>query len=400
MPHDTPPTTSRLSRRGLVIAGVAVVLGLGFVVSNGIASRGATDVHLRDWTETQAVPTVSVVTPGTGTNKSFLDLPGRLEAYARAPIYARVSGFLKTFKVDIGAPVKAGELLAEIEAPDLDQQLLQARATLASNQASEQLAKITAQRWQSLVGTNAVSRQAADEKTGDLTLKEALSKAAQANVDRLVVLADFKRIVAPFDGIITTRNTDLGALINADSSNGLALFVVSDVKKLRLNISVPQNYVPAIKLDTKVQITVPEYPGKTYEGVVEASSRAVDAASGATRMQVVVDNTAGELMPGAFANVRINLPQNVKALSIPAGALIIDQAGLRVATVDANDKVQLKKVTIARDLGQIVEIGTGLAAGDRVIDSPPDGLADGDAVRVVSGNAPAKPAATPQEKKS
>jgi RND family efflux transporter MFP subunit len=398
MPHDTPTTTSRLSRRGLVIAGVAVVLGLGFVVSNGIASRGATDVHLRDWTETQAVPTVSVVAPGTGTNKSFLDLPGRLEAYARAPIYARVSGFLKTFKVDIGAPVKAGELLAEIEAPDLDQQLLQARATLASAQASEQLAKVTAQRWQSLVGTNAVSRQAADEKTGDLTLKEALSKAAQANVDRLVVLADFKRIVAPFDGIITTRNTDLGALINADSSNGLALFVVSDVKKLRLNISVPQNYVPAIKLDTKVQITVPEYPGKTYEGVVEASSRAVDAASGATRMQVVVDNTAGELMPGAFANVRINLPQTMKVLSIPAGALIIDQAGLRVATVDANDKVQLKKVTIARDLGQVVEIATGLAADDRVIDSPPDGLANGDAVRVVNGNA-AKPAA-PQDKKS
>jgi RND family efflux transporter MFP subunit len=212
------------------------------------------------------------------------------------------------------------------------------------------------------------------------------------------VLADFKRVVAPFDGVITTRNTDLGALINADSSSGLALFVVSDVKRLRLNISVPQNYVPAIKLDTKVQITVPEYPGKTYEGVVEASSRAVDAASGATRMQVVVDNAAGELMPGAFANVRINLPQTMKVLSIPAGALIIDQAGLRVATVDTNDKVQLKKVTIARDLGQVVEIATGLAADDRVIDSPPDGMANGDPVRVVNGNA-AKPAA-PRDKKS
>lgn len=383
MPRDTPPTTSRLSRRGLVIAGIIIVAGLGFVVSSGIASRGATDVRLREWTEAQAVPTVSVIMPGRGGNKSSLDLPGRLEAYARAPIYARVSGFLKTFKVDIGAPVKAGELLAEIEAPDLDQQLLQARATLASAQASEQLAKVTAQRWQSLVGTNAVSRQASDEKTGDLSLKEALTKAAQANVDRLAVLADFKRVVAPFDGIITARNTDLGALINADSSNGLALFVVSDVKKLRLNINVPQNYVPAIKLDTKVQITVPEYPGRTYEGVVEASSRAVEAASGTTRMQVVVDNKAGELMPGAFANVRINLPQNMQALSIPAGALIFDQAGLRVATVDADSKVLLKKVTIARDLGQIVEIGTGLAAGDRIIESPPDGLANGDPVRVV-----------------
>ena len=387
MPRDTPPTASRLSRRGLVIAGIVIVAGLGFVVSSGIASRGATDVRLREWTEAQAVPTVSVIMPNSGGNKSSLDLPGRLEAYARAPIYARVSGFLKTFKVDIGAPVKAGELLAEIEAPDLDQQLLQARATLASAQASEQLAKVTAQRWQSLVGTNAVSRQASDEKTGDLSLKEALTKAAQANVDRLAVLADFKRVVAPFDGIITTRNTDLGALINADSSNGLALFVVSDVKKLRLNINVPQNYVPAIKLDTKVQITVPEYPGRTYEGVVEASSRAVEAASGTTRMQVVVDNKAGELMPGAFANVRINLPQNMQALSIPAGALIFDQAGLRVATVDADSKVLLKKVTIARDLGQIVEIGTGLAAGDRIIESPPDGLANGDPVRIVENAA-------------
>ena len=387
MPRDTPPTASRLSRRGLVIAGIIIVAGLGFVVSSGIASRGATDVRLREWTEAQAVPTVSVIMPNSGGNKSSLDLPGRLEAYARAPIYARVSGFLKTFKVDIGAPVKAGELLAEIEAPDLDQQLLQARATLASAQASEQLAKVTAQRWQSLVGTNAVSRQASDEKTGDLSLKEALTKAAQANVDRLAVLADFKRVVAPFDGIITTRNTDLGALINADSSNGLALFVVSDVKKLRLNINVPQNYVPAIKLDTKVQITVPEYPGRTYEGVVEASSRAVEAASGTTRMQVVVDNKAGELMPGAFANVRINLPQNMQALSIPAGALIFDQAGLRVATVDADSKVLLKKVTIARDLGQIVEIGTGLAAGDRIIESPPDGLANGDPVRIVENAA-------------
>jgi len=189
--------------------------------------------------------------------------------------------------------------------------------------------------------------------------------------------------VAPFDGIVTTRNTDIGALINADSSAGLALFVVSDTQKLRLTVSVPQNFVPAVKLNTKVEITVPEYPGKVYAGVVEASARSVDPASGTTRMQVVVDNAAGELMPGAFATTRIQLPENAQALSIPAGALIFGQAGLRVAVLDANDKVKLMRVTIARDLGQMVEIGSGLARDDRVIESPPDGLSDGDPVRVV-----------------
>jgi membrane fusion protein (multidrug efflux system) len=252
------------------------------------------------------------------------------------------------------------------------------------------LATVTAGRWQQLGGANTVSRQTVDEKTADLTVKQALTKAAQAAVDRLEVLYSFKRLTAPFDGIVTVRNTDIGALINADSSAGLALFVISDITRLRVSVSVPQNYVPAVRINTKVQITVPEYPGKTYSGVVDASSRAVDAQSGTTRMQIVVDNSSGELMPGAFANTRIELPANLQALSIPAGALIFDQKGLRVATVDANSKVVLKPITIARDLGQVVEIASGLVAGDRIIDSPPDGLADGDPVRVVT---PAKPAA-------
>jgi RND family efflux transporter MFP subunit len=356
-----------------------------FVVVNGVWSRNASEAKLKETTDLMSVPTVALIEPGFGGNKSFLDLPGRLEAYSRAPIYARVSGFLKAWYVDIGASVKAGQLLAEIEAPDLDQQLLQAKAALASAQAAETLASVTAQRWKTLGGSNAVAKQTVDEKIGDLTVKQALTKAAQANVDRLLVLSDFKRVVAPFDGIVTTRNTDIGALINADSSAGLALFVISDTQKLRLNVSVPQNYVPAVKLNTKVEITVPEYQGKVFYGLVEASARSVDAASGATRMQVAVDNRAGELMPGAFANTRIQLPENSKALSIPAGALIFGQKGLRVAVVDANGKVTLKNITIARDLGQVVEVGSGLERTDRVIESPPDGLSDGDPVRVVAG---------------
>ncbi len=387
---SAPPPQPR--RRGLAFAGLVGLGVVAFVVASGLWNRNSSEAKLKEWTDTQAVPAVSVVAPANSANQSSLDLPGRLEAYTRAPIYARVGGFLKAYYVDLGASVKAGQLLAEIEAPDLDQQLLQAKASLASAQAAEALATVTAGRWQQLGGANTVSRQTVDEKTGDLTVKQALTRAAQAAVDRLEVLYAFKRITAPFDGVVTARNTDVGALIGAESSSGLALFVISDIQRLRLTVSIPQSYVPAIKLNTKVNITVPEYPGKAYSGVVDASARSVDAQSGTTRMQIVVDNSSGELMPGAFANTRIELPVNLQALSIPSGALIFDQKGLRVATVDANNKVVLKPVTIARDLGQVVEIATGCASTDRCSDCPPDGLLDGETVRVVS-QTPTKAAA-------
>jgi len=255
MAPDAPPR--RVPRRGLAISGLIAALVLLFVVVNGIWSRNSNSARLKELADSEAIPTVAVITPQIAANRSSLDLPGRLEAYSRAPIYARVSGFLKAWYVDIGAPVKPGQLLAEIEAPDLDQQLMQAQAALASARAAEALAAVTAQRWQTMGNTNAVSKQTVDEKIGDLTVKQALAKAAQANVDRLNVLSDFKRVTAPFDGIITARNTDVGALINADSSAGLALFVVSDISKLRVTVSVPQNFVPAVKMNSKVTITVP-----------------------------------------------------------------------------------------------------------------------------------------------
>ena len=389
-PESVPVRKPR--RRGAALAGIVAVLVLVVVVMNGVWERKSSAARLREETDAETLPSVSLVLPSATANVSQISLPGRLEAYYRAPIYARVSGFLKAWYVDIGGQVKAGQLLAEIEAPDLDQQLMQAKGALASSEAAEALAKVTAQRWTTLGQSNTLSRQAVDEKTGDLSVKEANTKAAKANVDRLEVLAAFKKVTAPFDGVVTTRNTDVGALINADSSAGLALFVVSDVKKLRLSINVPQNYVPAVPINSKVDITVPEYPGKIYKGLVEASSRSVDATSGTTRMQVVVENGSGELMPGAFANTRVELPQNLQGLSIPAGALIFGQQGLRVATVDADNKAVLKTITIARDLGQVIEVATGLSADDRVIESPPDGLATGDLVRVVKGS-PAKKAA-------
>ncbi|HJT99309.1 MAG TPA: efflux RND transporter periplasmic adaptor subunit, partial [Rhodanobacteraceae bacterium] len=288
----------------------------------------------------------------------------------------------KSWKVDIGAPVKGGQLMAEIETPDLDQQLLQAKADLATAQANAALAETTAKRWKSMLGSDSVSKQEVDEKEGDFNAKQAMVKAAQANVDRIQALKGFTRIVAPFDGVVTARNTDVGALINVGGAAGQELFVVSDTKKLRVYVSVPQNYVPSIPPGTKATITVPEHPGRKYEATVESSSQSVNVASGSTLMQLGVDNASGELLPGGFANVSLELPRNVAALRVPSSALLFDKNGLRVATVGADNKVQLKKVTIARDLGQFIEIGSGLTPEDRVIQSPPDGLADGDLTHV------------------
>jgi len=382
-----------VSRGKLRLVGLLALIVAAAIVVSGLVTRANGHARLRQWTDEQAVPTVAVVAPGTQGEGATLDLPGRLEAYARAPLYARISGYLKSWKADIGTPVKAGQLLAEIETPDLDQQLAQARADLANAKANADLAVTTARRWQSMVATGAVSKQAADEKSADAEAKLALVKSAQANVDRMITMKGFARIVAPFDGIVTARQTDVGALINAGASGaGQELFVVSDTKKLRVYVSVPQTYVPSIPPGTKATITVPERPGAKYEATVEASSQAVNVASGSTLMQLAVDNASGELLPGGFANVSLDLPHNA-ALNVPSSALIFDKSGLRVATVGADGKVVLKQVTIARDLGKVVELGSGLAPGDRVIESPPDGIADGDVVRVAEKDAAKAPPA-------
>jgi len=380
MPSDIP--APNISRRALRIAGVLALIVAIVLVVVGVVTRASGNARLRAWTQEQAVPTVSVVTPGTQGDATSLELPGRLEAYSRAPLYARVSGYLKSWSADIGTPVKAGQLLAEIEAPDLDQQLLQAKADLASAQANAALAQATATRWQQIVQSGAVSKQDVDEKVGDYKAKQALVNSAKANFDRVQALKGFTRITAPFDGIVTARQTDVGALINVGSSAGQELFVVSDTRKLRVYVSVPQNYVPSIPPGTKATMTVPDRPGKTYSATVESSAQAVNVASGSTLMQLGVDNANGELLPGGFANVSLDLPRNAQALNIPASALMFDKSGLRIATVGADNKVVLKPVTIQRDLGSIIELASGIEPGDRVIESPPDGIATGDAVRI------------------
>jgi len=372
-------------------AGVAAIL----VVVTGIRAREDTNARLRQWTDDQAVPTVAVVLPDARALRPTIDLPGRLEAYYRAPIFARVNGYLKSWSADIGAHVKAGQVIAEIEAPDLDQQLLQARADLASQEASAKLSEATLARRRTLLASNFVSMQEIDERTADLSNKKAAVNASQANVERLEALAGYKKITAPFDGVVTARDTDVGALINAGGGSGPPMFVISDISKLRVYVNVPQNYVPQIRIGAKAVISVPEYPNRTFPATVEASSQSVDVNSGTTRMQLVLDNTGGELMPGGYASVRLSLQRDKEPLHIPASALIFNQNGLRVATVGPDDRVLFKTVTIARDLGRDIELSSGLATDDRVIVAPPDGIADGDEVRIAGdaakGNDKGKP---------
>ncbi len=393
MPPDSAPSV--LSRRGLTIAGISAASLAAIVVVMGLTSRKMADAKLNEWTEARALQTVAVALPDTRGKRTTLDLPGRLEAYTQAQLYARVSGYLKEWKTDIGTPVKAGDLLAEIDAPDLDQQIMQAQASLASAQANLTLAQATLQRGQQLINSGAVSKQDLDQRAADSANKDGLVKSAQANLERLRVLEKYKRITAPFDGLVTVRTTDVGALINAGAA-GAPLFVVSDTSKLRVYVNVPQTYVPNIRMGTKAKLSVPEYPGRTFPAVVEASAQAVDVASGTTRMLLIVDNADGQLMTGGFTNVSFELPHPEVAINVPASALIFNQTGLQVATVDNGNRVVLKKVTIARDLGREVEIGSGLTAEDRVIESPPDGVASGDQVRIAEAPQKAGVAGKPE----
>src|SRR4051812_34396177 len=303
------PTEQRppVSRRKLGLFGVVALIGAGLIVATGIRAREESGSKLKEWTDNQAIPSVAVAFPNARALNPTIDLPGRMEAYSRAPIFARVSGYLKSWSVDIGAKVKAGQVIAEIEAPDLDQQLLQARADLASQQASARLSEATLARRKSLIASNFVSMQEIDERTADLSNKNAAVNSGQANVERLEALAAYKKISAPFDGIVTSRDTDVGALINAGGGSGPPMFVISDVGKLRVYVNVPQNYVPAIRIGAKAVISVPEYPGRTFLATVEASSQSVDVGSGTTRMQLGLDNADGALMPGGYAGVRLSL---------------------------------------------------------------------------------------------
>ncbi|WP_266183300.1 efflux RND transporter periplasmic adaptor subunit [Dyella humicola] len=392
LPESTP------SPRRLRLAAAIAAVVFGSIVVIGVATRLTEARSLRQWTDAQAIPTVVISTPEPNNGKSPLELPAQMDAFTNAPIYARTSGYLKSWNKDIGAQVKAGDLLGVIDTPDLDQQLLQAQADLASARANAALAATTAKRWQELRATDSdsVSQQSVDQYNGDYAAKQAQVNSAQANVDRLKALKSYARILAPFDGRVTARNTDVGALITADSSgSGTPLFAISDTSKLRVYVRVPQVYAPGIHRGDEATLTVPEYPGKTFTAKVEADARAIAPTSGTTLVQLLVDNPDGRLLPSSYASVSFNVTSDTQGVRVPAEALIFDDKGLHVATLDANDHVQFKTVTIRRDFGKTVELGSGLGPTDRVIDNPPDGLAVGDPVRIAKNT---QPAAKPHEK--
>ena len=381
MPADLresdPGLLRRLKWTGIVVAVLALV-----VIVAGLTSRLLAGRAVAHWTADQTIPTVGTVLPLVSRGGSTLVLPGTLQALYSAPIYARVPGYLRAWYKDIGAPVHKGDVLATIETPELDQQIEQAKADLANAMASRAFAQSSASRWNSLLTLDAVSKQEAEEKTSDLQGKTALVAAAKANLDRLNDLKGFARIVAPFDGVVTSRSVDVGALINAGAeSNSSPLFTVADVHNIRVYVSVPQSYSAQIKPGVSAALTLPEYPGRTFVALLDASANAISDKSDTLLVEFLADNREGALKPGDYAQVTINIPQAGNIVTVPASALIFDRNGLHVATVNGADRIVMKPIKIARDLGTAVEINSGLRRNDRVVDNPPDSLTNGDLVR-------------------
>jgi membrane fusion protein, multidrug efflux system len=389
MSHDatiaTPTRTPRLGRAvriGLAVAVLATIAGI---------SVRAYDYHrVAKWTDAQLTPSVQVVSPENMSGLQGLTLPGHLDAWISAPIHARVSGYIKSWSRDIGSQVAAGQSLAEIDTPELDQQFEQAKANLARAQANARLAVLTDKRWKNLLTSNSVSKQEADEKAGEAEAAQANVLAAQADVDRIAALEAFKHIVAPFAGTVTARNTDIGDLISANSDSTPALFTVSDTTRMRLYVQVPQGYADAIKRDMSVQLDVPDHPGEQFTGHLIGNSGAVNQTTGSLLAQFEVDNPKGDLLPGAYAEVHIPMSGNSQTLTVPATTLIFRAQGPQMAVVGADNKVQLRDVHIAMDLGDRLRIDKGLQAGDRVINHPADSLAQGDVVQVAKNEAVAK----------
>jgi RND family efflux transporter MFP subunit len=375
-----PNPRQRALRRLRTIGLIAVVAAVALAIL-GIATRFLGEASLAKKTDIEAVPTVAVIEPEHGTANQELVLPGDIQAFFEAPIFARVAGYLKQWDQDIGAHVKAGQELAEIDTPDLDQQLRQAEADLAAAQANQKLAALTSHRWQALVKTDSVSQQETDEKAGAAEAKQADVAAAQANVNRLQALEAFKRIVAPYDGVVTARETDVGALINVGSGPGPELFRVADVHEMRIYVHVPQAMSGGITVGQEAELHLPQAPDKVFKAKVATTSLAINPTSRTLLVELHADNPDGALQPGTYAEVHFKLPAIPNVLRIPGSALLFRQNGLEVAILGANDKVTLKHVTVGRDLGTEVEIVAGLDAGDRVINNPPDSLAENDTVR-------------------
>jgi RND family efflux transporter MFP subunit len=392
-----PGKNPESGRAGLTVIIVLVIAGA--IVIAGVVPRMRARAELRTTTNELAVPAVTVMQPKLGAPESEIVLPGNIQAFSDSPIYARTNGYLKKWNADIGTHVKQGELLAEIETPEVDQQLDQARADLSTSQANYNLSKITADRYQDLAKTESVSKQDVDNANGDFQAKKAMVDSAQSNVNRLLQMQSFERIYAPFDGVITARNTDVGHLINSGASGPAnELFHIAAVNKLRVFINVPQEDSSAARPGLTADLTFQEFPGQRFKGTLVRTADSIDPASRTLLTEVDVDNQNGKLLPGAYTEVHLKAPTSTPAVILSVTALIFRAQGLQAGVaVNKGGKyvAELRNITLGRDYGNEVEVVSGLKADDQVIVNPPDSLVDGEELRIVSPDAAAKAPGAP-----
>ncbi|MFK4724850.1 RND family efflux transporter MFP subunit [Bradyrhizobium niftali] len=381
-------------RKSLLTAAAAAVLMAGIVLSYGFIGRAQSKQEVVDWTNTHAIPTVALAGLIPGSSHQTLTLPGNIQPFNRAAIFARVNGYVKSWDHDIGSPVKAGQVLASIDAPDLDQQLGQAKATLASVRANHQIASLTANRNNILLQKQIVAQQLADQADADAKAKEAVVDANEANVRQLEAMQSFKTLAAPFDGVVTARNVELGMLINSGGS-GQPLFEVSDLHRVRIYVQVPQSFTAGLTVGMKATFEMPQYPGAQFEATLSHVSKSINQNSHSMQVELQADNADGKFFGGSYCNVHFEIPTDAHLVKVPSTALITGNQGTQIATLDSNDKVVLRTVQLGRDLGDSVEVVAGLSPADRIINNPPETLAAGDAVRVAQAASQATAPASP-----
>lgn len=396
-PSDAPAAEWDVHRRGslgrprrrsrtLKIVGLAGLLVAAGAVGYGVMERQGHEAALTKDTDLAAVPTVAVIEPTRGTGPRDLVLPGDVEAYFDAPLYARVNGYLKKWFYDIGARVKKGDVLATIETPELDEQLDEAKGEFAVAQANLNLAQVTAKRWKALVATNSVSQQSVDEKQSNALAQESTVAAQKAHVQRLLAMQGFKSLTAPFDGVVTARNTDIGALINQGSSNTPPLFKVADIHEMRVYVRVPQTYASQLTPGMDATLTEPQYPGVPFPAKLITTSNAVAIESRTILVELLAPNSDGKLWPGTYAQVSFHLSNDPNILKVPTSALIFRQHGTQLAVLGPNSTVELKDVRVGRNFGTEMEIISGVSPDDKIIDAPPDTLEAGETVQVASSS--------------
>ncbi len=369
--------------RSVVISLIAMFV-IAILVITGIIPRLKAKKALAAETNELAAPTVLVVQPKRGAPTQEILLPGNIQAFVDSPIYARTNGYLKHWYFDIGSHVKQGQLLADIESPEVDQQLAQAQADLGTALANVHLSQLTANRFSDLIKQDAVSQQDTDNAVSDLAAKNTAVKSAQANVDRLKQLVSFEKVYVPFDGVVTARNTDIGQLIDSGATGGQArsLFQVAAISKLRVFVNVPQVYSQVAIPGLVADLTFAEFPGRRFQGKLVRTSKAIDPTSRTLNVEVDVDNSKEELFPGAFTEVHLKLKEGVPTLTVPVSALLFRQEGLRVVVAKSDNTAELRSITLGQDFGNFVEISTGLTGQERIVSNPPDSVIDGERLNV------------------